>query len=301
MDSPTHAELSEQFFKQERTLARRMVRQKAVAEILGQFFSAPASLPLAKDPHAGERFVLSLIYAATELASQEIPTPFSDAILEHPTYETMLRAISAGAMRNPAAREQLMTYIHAAQQEAWHRRAGQHVYELSPVLADELLGWSVRGLDVGDLQLPFESVYLVVPKVAGIELGLTPTERLPLVGIYITEDLSRRHVEGRMWHCCFVGASADAEKPLDDSLYYFTVYLPDGASLDEALDRSDHHIAENAELKDVADVVSTEWRALFAFAMNAVIYATWPEARRGGPPQQGGARSPQPLGEGTEG
>ena len=193
----------------------------------------------------------------------------------------------------------LSTTFNQVIQEVCHRKAGFRVYEVSPGLGQRLQHTELRGLMVEDLALPYRSVYLIVPRQVGLETFNVETGMHPLHGMYITEsredgsyskpgDPPVPGTEGnRSWHFLAVGASKNSADPLDDSLVYFRTDLAAGQSLDDAITYNDKHlenlnsrVLDHTTFKTDIQYLKTAWRQLFSWALNCMVYATWPEADR---------------------
>lgn len=169
----------------------------------------------------------------------------------------------------------LMTAWHGAH----HESCGRPVYEVSTALAEKLKYTELRGLTTNDLRLPQKNIFVFVPEeVADLHiLARDPAFRVR--GFYITEDLPypdaakdmsvgympnyKEDFTGRVWRIlavsCKPGDAQDMER-----MQPFTIPLPDGALAD-----------------DVFALIPKEivgWTDIFRWAMNVVIYSTWPEA-----------------------
>lgn len=156
-----------------------------------------------------------------------------------------------------------------------HRKAGEKVYELSLGLGERLLKTELRGLNTTDLRLPFRSIYLVIPPELGLKLVNEVTGEHDLEGVYITEY----EFNGlRKWKLLFWGPpNANSSNEFDDTIFHFSVELPEGLTLEQAVENSE------AFRRDIGTRLSAKfyldhWRQLFSLVMNAVVYCTWPDA-----------------------
>lgn len=228
----------------------------------------------------GEREMLSLLHAtATEMA-ERMGISYSMqgyASLWKTVHSSMCEQVEAG-----------MDIVEAHAREAFFvaawERAGRNSYELELPLAELLLPSRTRltGLHGDDLQLPFPAVYMEVP-VDGLRIAGEAAEKSRIdggiVGVGIVEDPhyfstaawrdeverasdkeelgallrdGRDGVSTRAWHicgCAAVGASM------------FTI------PLDPRVDIAEYLQSEVTNL-------SPSDRDVFAFAMNAMVYAT---------------------------
>jgi hypothetical protein len=198
------------------------------------------------------------------------------------------RSVTANNDANTANAE---TYVTTMVTQIWHQvsheRAGKRVYEVSPGLGERLANTELRGLHTDDVRAPFKSVYVMVPPSAGLKIYNDDTEWHRCIGFYVTEDEhsdSRVGLEPgteRSWRVMAVGESKN-DNPWDDALIYFSVHFPPGMLLTKALDLE---LDQNVERKSFKTTeghafYQSEWRKLFNWVLNVLIYATWPDAER---------------------
>lgn len=169
-----------------------------------------------------------------------------------------------------------------------HRRAGQRVYEVSAGLGEKLRYTELRGLMTDDLRLPYENIYIQVPPRAGLKVWNQDTGWHELEGIYITED-SLVSAEGsykdigdcRGWRIMLVGKRKPEATLGDDALTHFWIPLNPGQNLDAVLDKLQERMnaeSQNGEAERTGfGLMLNEWRPVFAWAMNVVLYVTWTE------------------------
>lgn len=169
---------------------------------------------------------------------------------------------------------------HMQYQMASHSRAGRQVYEVSAGLADRLRHTELRGLHADDLQLPHPSIYIKVPPAADLKIWNEISSWHDVVGIYVTEDDMG---DLRAWRFLVCGES----KPIalgngivddNDALVYFHIPLPKEMLLKDALLLCDEHtksdMMKNASAGKTFNKNEDEWRNIFQWAMNVVLYAT---------------------------
>ena len=75
-----------------------------------------------------------------------------------------------------------------------------------------------------------------------------------------------------------VTALSKNDNPADDATHFFRVVLPEGVTLDDALDLSDRDMRASGNYGEFG--ARELWLKAFRWAMNVVIYATWPDADR---------------------
>lgn len=160
------------------------------------------------------------------------------------------------------------------------------VYEVSPGLAVELQNTELRGLTVEELQLPFRAIYIVVPEEAGLQVYNGESGWHALQGVYICEDIDLE-TGVRLWRILGAGAP----KPVilenavekyewdNDAVIHFRIEFPKDALLDLALAHMDDVFATEVAKEDVAfGEMMDEWKRIFRFSMNTILYATMPDA-----------------------
>lgn len=164
-----------------------------------------------------------------------------------------------------------------------HHLAGNKTFEVSPHLAKQLLNTELRGLSSDDLRLPYQSVYVMIPPsdTPILKLFNEQTGWHSLEGFYLTEDPIGEDPLNpvRTWRFLFVGSAHKGSCRFDDALFHFSIELPTGISLDEALDREQSAVDESTLISDAnaKEIFRREWRILFNWAMNVIMYSTWPE------------------------
>lgn len=188
--------------------------------------------------------------------------------------------------------------------QVWHEvvmnLTGEHVYDVSPGLGEKLAHTELRGVSTDDLKLPFDSVYVVVPKRAGLQVWNDETGWHQIAGIYVVDDPAR-FKDGDIPHKVFhpswdvakgmercwrflVWGKSKSQDPLDDALFHFVFYLPPGKSVDEQIEvehernRREDLTVVGFESPDTIQFYREHWRTIFQWVMNVAIYSTWPEA-----------------------
>lgn len=163
---------------------------------------------------------------------------------------------------------------------AMHERAGLRVYEVAAGLGQKLHHTEVRGLSTDDLRLPYQSIYIVMPPPSegrtNLKLQNELTGAHDIGGVYVAET---RHDGVRVWKMMFWGPpNENSKNEYDDALFHFTVTLPEGVDLADALDLNENETALSAASSHSAQFYKEFWRPLFKLVMNCVVYMTWPDA-----------------------
>lgn len=181
---------------------------------------------------------------------------------------------------NSGARGDFIVGLMTAWHNIHHERSGKVVYEVSAALAEKLKCTELRGLTTNDLQLPKKNVFVFVPEEVTNLRIIASDPSFRLRGFYITEDLPypdaakdmsagyipssyKEDFTGRVWRILAVSSRPD-EPQEQERMQPFSIPLPDGALAD-----------------DVFALIPKEilgWTEVFKWAMNVVIYATWPDA-----------------------
>jgi len=169
-----------------------------------------------------------------------------------------------------------------AYQMAWHSKLGKRVYAVTSRLSEMLLQTKLQGLLTDDLKLPERSIYIQVPLDIPLQVNNEDTGWHRLEGIYITED-SESELDCRCWRFLVVGAEKEplGEYVANDAIAYWRVDLPEGAKLDRVLQQASKQMRIDTKKFDSPFVnMWDEWVKIFEYAMNVVIYATWPDCER---------------------
>lgn len=165
----------------------------------------------------------------------------------------------------------------------WHvavfHRFGKRVYEVDPALAERLLHTELSGVRASDLRLPYPSIFIVVPENAGLTIENEHTGTHRMTGIYITEG----H-EPHRWNFMLCGEVKDGSfsGEINDAIYYFHVYLPEDLNVEQAIEQTRQQALTDMLVSDFDKKIHTSgtWQRAFRWAMNVVLYATWPEGRK---------------------
>lgn len=235
--------------------------------------SLPAGIRSVDD--LGHAFAYSFIAASRLVFSRrEGAHRYSvDAIIEDPEFNALLKAMEAagGAALLPVT-------VSQSKHVAWYELAGKKTYEVSPGLAQRLVDTELRGLKTEDLRLPYPALYICIPPEARLTAEDPTTGSHEVDGIYICEDTARK--AGRAWHLLVTAKSKNPDDKLDDASHFFRVDLPDGITLDEALRRAGDEYLRSAQANGTQfDLLQQQrWQPMFRFALNTMIYATWPDA-----------------------
>lgn len=226
----------------------------------------------------------TLPYALAEQAAETVKDPFVwEEFGASPPMQALANFdLTLGRMIHRQDEALNASWVSASLINLWqyqcHRLAGEKVYELSLGLGERLLKTELHGLSTDDLRLPFRNVYFVIPPELGLKLTNEMTGEHDLEGVYITEY---EHKGLRRWKLLFWGPpNTQSEHEFDDTLFHFSVELPDGLSLDRAID--DSETFRGGVLNIGTDIAKAyyldQWRILFRLVMNTVVYCTWPDA-----------------------
>jgi hypothetical protein len=233
-------------------------------------------------PHLDLGGVLAIIpYALAEKAAEAVEDPFiwDDFGDSEPMRVMGSFDLALGKMLHPNDPVLNQSWVSSSIINLWqyqcHRMAGEKVYELSLGLGERLLKTELHGLNTEDLRLPFRSIYLVIPSELGLKLVNEVTGEHDLEGVYITEY---EHEGVRKWKFLFWGPpNANGKNEFDDTIFHFSVELPEGLTLEQAIENSEafrRGVGTQLSAKFYLD----HWRQLFTLVMNAVVYCTWPDA-----------------------
>lgn len=182
--------------------------------------------------------------------------------------------------------EDLSTTIQMYFQQGGFTLAGSKIYEVGQGLALELLDTELRGIQTDALRLPFETIYLQCPEHTGLKVFNVESDWHDLLGMYISEDFGPTWGNGdkseRYWRFMLCGVpkpfkNRDGMWQDNDALLHWTIALPEGATLDEAIERCEREMSGQNESEGFKGFIP-RWREVFRFAMNAVLYATMPDA-----------------------
>lgn len=265
-----HPERTQVEFALERDFARRLLSSAPVEQALKVFRAGPAMLPARVAALGPTRVLLGLVYVAMERAVRAAAAPYAmGTIVDDHAVTELLVALDAF----PEGGD----FVLSLRDEAWFDRAGRHIYELSPRLATRLADAAFEDLTTDSLQLPFESIYLVVPAEAGLTLTRAGDgTRWPLVGCYVTEVTGAADLGMRSWSCAFVARVEDRAA----MVHHFAALLPRGERIETVLRTQEQLIRAKGLAKAAFDSAQhEEKRALFSFVLHAVTWATWPDAR----------------------
>jgi hypothetical protein len=213
------------------------------------------------------------------MKQQENPHHYLDLVPEFDRYFKVMGAIGAGAPGSDNTREDINTTVQMHYQQAGFLIAGKKVYEVSLGLALELLDTELRGILTDELRLPFETIYINVPRRARLRVPNVQTGTHYLEGIYITEDTDTNG--DRMWRFLLCGEPkpiiVDGAEWDNDALLHWKMTLPEGITLDEAVERCEREMREQTDSEAFKTFIP-DFRETFRFAMNAILYATMPDA-----------------------
>lgn len=195
--------------------------------------------------------------------------------------------------------EQIVTIFMAWYQDYCLKTCGDKVYLVKPDLRWALENTDLKGYPADLLRLPFPTIYVDVENLIEIVNPLTGMHKAS--GVYITEDTAR---ETRTWRILIVGKGKE-ESPLgkkfDDALYHYQIMLPEGKTVDDAIEYSFSFLSKDAPVREIEldfegrkikisnGYASEENREqfidmwgnllkLFKYVMNVMIYVTSQDA-----------------------
>lgn len=217
--------------------------------------------------------------------NQEDRFSFSESMV-HPDYFGLMQYLV-----NICGVGETLSTLQVNYQWLSHEYAGKRVYEVTPGLAEQLRYTEVRGVRAEDLRLPYESIYIQIPKEAGLEIWNSQTHWHRVVGAYITQEHNMNEADSydrgglvgdiRGWRVLMVGEdkATDPDVPGDDALAFFRILLKEGTTLTDiiAQARSEMDANANAEESTWDHRMSEDWEQQFRWCMNVVLYVTWQE------------------------
>lgn len=234
-------------------------------------------------PKPPEELLAALPFALATRVLRSLPEPATwKDFASHPdivAFAEMESMLGETAFRANFVQDWAATSIVNLWHFALHEKTGLRVYELTTGLAQKLYHTEVRGLSTDDLRLPYQSIYIVMPPPTermNLKLSNELTGAHDLGGVYVAETT---HNNVRVWKMLFWGPPNEKSKSeYDDALFHFTVKLPEGMDLADALDLNEKETANNAATSHSARFYQEFWRPLFKLVMNVVVYLTWPDA-----------------------
>jgi len=217
--------------------------------------------------------------------NQTYPYSFSE-MMTHPDYLGILRYLLT--LTTPG---EVVSTLQVNYQWLCHEKAGKRVYEVSPGLAEQLRYTEIRGVRAEDLRLPYESIYIQVPKESGLKVWNVETKWHRVIGAYITEERCMNEEDAyeaqgvvgnlRGWRILMVGEdkSPDPAEPGDDALAFYRVLLKDGTKLTDIVQKAREEMDNNTRAVESTwdPRMSEDWEPQFQWCMNVILYATWQE------------------------
>jgi hypothetical protein len=185
--------------------------------------------------------------------------------------QALLQTIAALNLNDSVAQATLhaQLYYNAAR---WVLE-GRHIFEIAPGLAERLRHTELRALQTEDLQLPYPSLYLIVPDSADLYVHNESTGVHRLRGVYVTEDTAG---DPRRLYLVTIGEWTIMDSGIpDDAVAHLSLWLRPGRTLDECLadvvqeNRGSEHMRRMGE----------EWPRLVHWVMNVLLYSTSSEVR----------------------
>lgn len=244
----------------------------------------------------------ALYYEVINLFLDALPDPYSEsALMTLPAYQEVVKMFFEQGFDD--SRQSVMLSI-AYQTLSWER-AGSRTYVVTPGLGEQLSATELRGVPTDDLKLPYESLFVVVPREAGLFLEDPKSGMHRVEGMYVTResfrvkgDTVQSYIQSRglvrpelepvnSWRVMVVGEDKSPDPdgmPNDDALNFFQVLLPPGALIEEALDYSEKTYMDDVKGMDIwkdpvfqghIDSVQKCWRQMFRWLMNVILYTTW--------------------------
>lgn len=276
----------EKFDSQGRDFAKKAVKENRMAEALFNYVKGKRS----KIPNnLSDRGLLSTlmpinhsVLSRCHHVTMELMKRHEDTFALDPLTDTEGYASVIGISCSSNDQHVVNAGGHMHYSMSAHRLAGRHVYEISSGLASRLRHTELRGLTSDDLELPYRSIYLGVPREADLKIWNDQSKWHKVIGVYVTEQV----LPSRSWRFLVCGepkplAVAPGVVDDNDALVYFQVPLPSGLSLEKTLALSqDQCIKDVAELKtagvDTFGPMVEVWPNIFKWAMNVVLYMSMP-------------------------
>ena len=258
-------------------------------------FNKEASLLVGlPDQHA---HVIGLMYplVAARLDQQKHKTSLTELASDSALIETLSPFVSAMSIEAFPRRSQvLFAFICVCYQLYFFRAAGERSYEVAKGLALQLKDTELRGLVSEDLRLPYPSVFIAAPSGLGLELwGAPGSPPRPFEGVFITEDSSglpsdlpyRMQSEDgrtgylaptgghRAWRMLLIGSNIREPQAVGGVTFSMVVELFPDRTLDD-------DIKLTLDFHEMPEGMAGRWESIFRWALNVMIYATWPDAER---------------------
>jgi hypothetical protein len=289
----THYERIGPFFRKWKEHAEKFVdrmlspeSEKAAGRVLDLWEAFPLS---SQGPVKDPAFVLAVMREVIKRTQESLEYIYSYGQLSMDSgFQKMGGWFIETGCPAPDAMSIIVTQYHMLN----HERCGKRVYSVSAGLAEQLAHTELRGLDTDDLRLPYESIYVMVPKSAGLQVYNNETGWHSVIGVYVTEDpdINIDHPDGksgacRGWRILVCGEPKETEIPDsemmggNDALSFWKTALPQGMKLDKALDWMQKVMEQDLKEHPAARFteMETAWRAIFTWLMNVVLYVTWTE------------------------
>jgi len=168
----------------------------------------------------------------------------------------------------------------------WHmftfEKSGKKAYTISDGLAKQLRDTELRGLRTEDIRLPYESLYIEIPKSLDFKIWNGVTGWHSAEGVYVVDDIQDDGTHA--WRFMFIGYSNDPNDLLDDATIYFSVHFTENETLDQVIEETVKKFAKLEEGHNKSNPLvglgpmGDLWLNLFRWVLNVVMYATWPDA-----------------------
>jgi len=169
---------------------------------------------------------------------------------------------------------------------------GRHHYRVSDGLALKLALTELRGLKTTDLRLPYDSIYIELPRELNFRVSNGDYDMLPAEGVFVVEDRDdsgidvSRPTPGRSWRLLVLSetfAPPDARKDdpyvIDATQSFFTLPLLDGDTVDDAIERLRNRTMQPNQGKlPLGQKTLDTWINVWRWVMNVIVYATTPDA-----------------------
>ena len=182
----------------------------------------------------------------------------------------------------PLGRKAAMSERHIAYTLHRFERSGKRIYRVSDGLAQRLLLTEMRGVKGDDIKLPFDCLYIEIPKSLGFTIQNQHTGEHAITGAYLFESCDSGGERGLSF--TLMGEPNDASiNAGDDAFEYFTIPMSD-VGIDEDLEniknRANAAIAKEAPGHWAAIPNPGKWDKIAKWIVAATFYATRPDAER---------------------
>lgn len=234
------------------------------------------SARLDNDMHHGSE---ALAWAIDKVMYDLIDTSLTvDENASHPIQVSIARQMETLGMNlgrsKSEARGETVVMFHKLWQQKMHEAHGKRVYTLSAGLMDRLLWTEVRGIKTSQVELPFKSIYVQVPK--GLYIPNSQSGMHMVTGVFISQAQVFAHEENEGLLVLFVGESKNEDNPGDDALFSYAVPRKDepvSETLKQLVDKWTH--SEQCLSAEESEAMEQTFR----FLINVILYASSSDVR----------------------